>query len=298
MAIPLVCECGAAYQFRPEFAGQRVRCNQCQAVIDVPLPGPGQTREFGQNKYLINQKVLSVASKYTVSDEQGQPLLYVVRPIHFWRNLLAVLGALPVGMAAAAIGGGITYGLLSLILSARAADYAEPWTALIAGITFFAVFAVTAIALSAKRHVLFYRDEQQSDLLLKVEQDRKWFLINATYTVVDAAGTMLARLRKNYLFNLIRKRWVCEDPEGREICRALEDSILLSLLRRVLGTFFGLLRINFIFVTPDERTIGEFNRKFTLRDRYVLDFSADSGHELDRRIGLAIGVMLDTGERR
>ena len=44
--------------------------------------------------------------------------------------------------------------------------------------------------------------------------------------------------------------------------------------------------------------IGEFNRKFTILDRYVLDMTADPAHELDRRIALALGVMLDTGERR
>ena len=43
---------------------------------------------------------------------------------------------------------------------------------------------------------------------------------------------------------------------------------------------------------------GEFNRKFTLFDRYVLDLSADADRTFDRRIALAVGVMLDTGERR
>ena len=44
--------------------------------------------------------------------------------------------------------------------------------------------------------------------------------------------------------------------------------------------------------------IGEFNRKLTLLDRYVLDLTADRERVFDRRIALALGVMLDTGERR
>ena len=44
--------------------------------------------------------------------------------------------------------------------------------------------------------------------------------------------------------------------------------------------------------------VGTFNRKFTLLDRYVLDLTGDPGRMLDRRIALALGVMLDTGERR
>lgn len=47
-----------------------------------------------------------------------------------------------------------------------------------------------------------------------------------------------------------------------------------------------------------DRVIGEFNRKFTLFDKYVLDLSADRAHELDRRLGVALAILLDTGERR
>ncbi len=73
---------------------------------------------------------------------------------------------------------------------------------------------------------------------------------------------------------------------------------MLSLLRRVLGTFFGFLRTNFLFLGPGGEVLGEFNRKFTLLDRYVLDLTADPERTLDRRLALAAGVMLDTGERR
>ena len=36
--------------------------------------------------------------------------------------------------------------------------------------------------------------------------------------------------------------------------------------------------------------IGEFNRKLTLLDRYVLDLTADRQRVFDRRIALALGV--------
>jgi hypothetical protein len=44
--------------------------------------------------------------------------------------------------------------------------------------------------------------------------------------------------------------------------------------------------------------IGILNRSFTILDRYVLDMSPDAGNRIDRRLALAMGVMLDTGERR
>jgi hypothetical protein len=54
-----------------------------------------------------------------------------------------------------------------------------------------------------------------------------------------------------------------------------------------------------MIVTPDfETVLGELNRKFTLFDKYVLDLTHDPQRTLDRRVALALGVMLDTGEGR
>ena len=73
---------------------------------------------------------------------------------------------------------------------------------------------------------------------------------------------------------------------------------MLSLLRRVLGSLFGLLRTNFVLIRPDGALLGEFNRKFTILDRYVLDLTGDPERYLDRQVALALGIMLDTGEGR
>src|SRR3989338_4788354 len=50
-----------------------------------------------------------------------------------------------------------------------------------------------------------------------------------------ARAKVLATLRKNYLYNVFRKRWRCFAPGGTLLCVAMEDSIILSLLRRFLG---------------------------------------------------------------
>jgi hypothetical protein len=161
------------------------------------------------------------------------------------------------------------------------------------------VFLVVSMSLRPLRHVTIYRDESRKEPLLRVLQDQRVALLVRTYTITTAAGAPLAKLRKTYLHNIIRKRWYVASPDGAPLAMAIEDSMVLSLLRRVLGPFFGFLRTNFIFVRGrDEEVFGEFNRKFTLLDRYVLDLSADAGRTFDRRIALALGVMLDTGERR
>ena len=162
-----------------------------------------------------------------------------------------------------------------------------------------AAMLVVVILLAPRRHVFFYRDDTAKELLLKIDQDQKFAPIVATYTVRDPAGTILAVLRKNYLYNIIRKRWYVLSPAGEILSVIKEDSILLSLLRRVLGPALGLLRTNFVlFKGESDQPIGEFNRKFTLLDRYVLDLTHDVDGHLDPRLAVAAGVMLDTGERR
>ena len=59
------------------------------------------------------------------------------------------------------------------------------------------------------------------------------------------------------------------------------------------------IRDRYIFTRGEsDVVIGEFNRKMTLLDRYVLDMTRDARRVIDRRVALALGVMLDSGERR
>ena len=61
----------------------------------------------------------------------------------------------------------------------------------------------------------------------------------------------------------------------------------------------SLLRTNFVILAKKRKIESEaFNRKFTILDRYVLDMSNDPERVIDRRIAVAIGIMLDTGEKR
>lgn len=145
----------------------------------------------------------------------------------------------------------------------------------------------------------FYQDESRRLKVLRIMQDRKFELLSATFTITDAAGLKVGTFRKNYLYDLLRKQWECRDHGGALLFIAREDSILKAILRRLLGPLFGLLRQNFIFCEPQNgKVLGVFNRSFTLLDRYVLDMSLDAGRRIDRRLALAMGVMLDSGERR
>ena len=292
MPVTVTCKCGVSYTLKDEFAGKTVKCPQCGETIMVPGgAAPGTDSAFDRDKFLLRQKHLALtAEKYYVWDETGKVILFVERPYHTWRSLLALMagcGTLLVVMAvfivAAVLIGtevlGIVLGIVGFLIGISAA-------------------IAIAIVLSEKRHVTFYRDDSKKEQLLSVLQLAKIQIPTATYHVKDAQGNLLAVLRKNYLYDFFRKRWQCCGPDGKIVCIANEDSLILALLRRWLGPMFGLLRTNFIIHTTDGRLLGEFNRQFTILDRYVLDMSSDPAKEIDRRVALALGVMLDTGERR
>ena len=295
MPISVTCRCGNSYRLKDEFAGKVVRCPQCGETIRVEAAQrttrPQADIAFDRDKFLLRQKHLAISEKYEVWDDEGRPILYIERPAHLARNLFACLAGLAAGIVFA----------IAVGAAAVAVPYEPLQVALgiLAGVgAIFVVFAV-AIALYRKRHVTIYRDATRSEALLQVLQDRKVPLINATYTVNGRDGELLATLHKNYLYNIIRKRWYCRALDGSILCVAKEDSLILSLLRRFLGPLLGVLRTNFVIQQGEsDRVIGEFNRKFTILDRYVLDMAADPTRALDRRIALALGVMLDTGERR
>jgi uncharacterized protein YxjI len=313
---------------KDEFAGRTGQCRACKAPVTVGLPSPPPAepaspapppaRDFSQptverlarkpaaaatpepaaeadprfdrDTFLLRQKHLAINEKYTVWDENGAPLFFVERPAHLLRNLLALFG----GLAA----GGAIFSLLGFTFQAMP-DSLQPFYLLVGSLFAVLVVILVYVQLEMKRHVEFYGDESRRTKLLRVMQDKKLELFTATFTVTDGRGKPVGSFRKNYLYDFFRKQWECRDSGGTLLFIAREDSIIKSILRRLLGPMLGLLRINFIFIdSVSGDTIGEFNRSFTILDRYVLDMDQDRGRRIDRRLALAMGVMLDTGERR
>src|SRR5262245_50489139 len=95
------CECGASYQLRDEFAGQRLQCPQCGRDHVAKETRSTQQADpvFERDKFLLRQKVLAISEKYHVSDDQNNPILFVERPAHFIRNVTASLSGVAVGGA-------------------------------------------------------------------------------------------------------------------------------------------------------------------------------------------------------
>jgi len=286
----VACACGEVYELRPEYAGRLVECAVCGRHLRVGSPARvvGGEPAFDRDAFLLRERLLSISSKYEVQAADGKPILYVERPTYPFRTILAYLS----GTVAA------TLSLVWVTAVVRTLGLEAGGAILVLAGFAPATFLVVSMSLRPLRHVTIYRDESRAEILLRVRQDQRWAVLTRTYTVMTAAGEILARLRKRYVHNIIRKRWYVEAAAGPVVALAVEESIVLSLLRRVLGSLFGLLRTNFVLVRPDGALLGEFNRKFTILDRYVLDLSGDPERYLDRRVALALGIMLDTGEGR
>jgi uncharacterized protein YxjI len=159
-----------------------------------------------------------------------------------------------------------------------------------------------------RRNITVFEDDSKSVPVLFINQDQFWEMVHREYTVLDAEGQVVARLSRNNFSSLFRRGWRIMNPGGGSEVRVREQSMFSSILRRIVnliplvGLFGGVLRTNFEFLAQDsagsERRIGTFNRRFTISDKYVLDISEDSGQRLDRRVALAVGVLLDTAEKR
>ena len=100
MPIEMTCDqCQSHYHLKDEYAGQKLRCKKCGNVLEVPqavqleeVPSVdrGYHPAFARDKFLMNQKRMAISEKYYVFDERQNPILFIERPAHFFRSLLAV----------------------------------------------------------------------------------------------------------------------------------------------------------------------------------------------------------------
>ena len=162
--------------------------------------------------------------------------------------------------------------------------------------------------LLGRRNITIFEDDSKQSPILLITQDHYWEVLRREYTVADADGQVIAKFSRNNLKSLFRRGWDVMSPDGVVIARAKEDSAVLAAVRRIIdfipfvNLLGGIIKTDFHFLRPDEfgneTKIGSFNRRISLFDKYVLNLSEDPERYLDRRAALALGILLDTGEKR
>ncbi|HUF00299.1 MAG TPA: hypothetical protein VMN99_13660 [Anaerolineales bacterium] len=131
-------------------------------------------------------------------------------------------------------------------------------------------------------------DKAQEVLSIKARQIMDF---SAAYDVVDTAlNQKVGALRRKGLRSILRDEWEVLDANDNVIGQLFEDSVGLALLRRlVLGSW---LPQNYD-INVGEARVADLKQNFNLfRYELNLDFSMDTTQRLDRRIGIAAGILL------
>ena len=154
--------------------------------------------------------------------------------------------------------------------------------------------------LAIKEDIRFFADEQETRELFRIKA-RAVFEIGGRYDVTTPEGERIGVLEKVFGKSLLRSTWRILGANEEQLAVAQERSLPVAILRRVIDfvPYGELVPIPFHFtIAADGREIGGFERKITLRDRYVLDFSGDAERSIDRRLAIAFGVGLDALQSR
>ncbi len=158
--------------------------------------------------------------------------------------------------------------------------------------------------LAFREEILFHGDEQQRELLFRLKAQNVLDPFGR-YDVLDADGTRIGGLRKQFGRSLWRSTWEILDADENVVCRAQERSPVVAVARRIVdsvlpGEFAAatfLLPFHFDLLVGD-RVIATHTRRRALRDTYDMDLSEDTDHVLDRRTAIALAVALDALQAR
>ena len=155
--------------------------------------------------------------------------------------------------------------------------------------------------MAIKEDIRFFGDEQETEEVFRIKARSMFDIGGARYDVTDAAGAPIGVLEHVFGKSFLRSTWRVKDADGGEVLTAQERSLPMALARRIVDfvPYGELVPIpyNFDFLM-DGNVVGHLNRKFQLRDRYVLDLSGDHERRLDRRLAIALAIGLDTLQNR
>jgi hypothetical protein len=147
-----------------------------------------------------------------------------------------------------------------------------------------------------REDIRVYSDESKLQEVLMIKA-RQILDFSAAYDVMDTEmNQKVGVLRRRGLRSLLRDEWEVLDANDRLIGKLFEDSIPLALLRRlVLGKW---LPQNYD-ITFGNMRVADLKQRFHLfRYELDIDFSMDTSHLLDRRLGIAAGILLAAIEHK
>jgi uncharacterized protein YxjI len=155
--------------------------------------------------------------------------------------------------------------------------------------------------MAIKEDIRFFADESESQELFRLKARSILDTGGSRYDVTDESGTQIGMLHHVLRQSLFRSTWKINDAAGSEIATAQERSLPMAIARRLIDfvPYGEWVPIPYNFdLLDDGRVIGSLNRKFQLRDRYILDLGGDHERKLDRRLAIALAIGLDALQNR
>ncbi|NWG05252.1 MAG: hypothetical protein HXY35_01060 [Chloroflexi bacterium] len=147
-----------------------------------------------------------------------------------------------------------------------------------------------------REDIRVYADESKMREVLSI-QARQIIDFSAAYDVMDTEmNQKVGALRRKGWRSILRDEWEVLDASDNVIGMLFEDSVGLALMRRLL--LGSLLPQNYDMTLGGTR-VADLKQNFNLfRYELNLDFSMDTAHRLDRRLGIAAGILLAAVEGR
>lgn len=146
-----------------------------------------------------------------------------------------------------------------------------------------------------REDIRVYSDDSKTQEVLMIKA-RQIMDFSAAFDVVDSStGQKVGALRRKGLASLLRDEWEILDVGDNVIGKLFEDSMGLALLRRFLT---GLIPQNYDITMGTDR-VADLKQNFNpFTYQLNLDFSMDLSRRLDRRVGIAAGILLAAIEGR
>lgn len=146
-----------------------------------------------------------------------------------------------------------------------------------------------------REDIRVYSDENKTQEVLTIKA-RQIMDFSAAYDVVDSStGQKVGALRRKGLASILRDEWEILDVSDNIVGKLFEDSMGLALVRRFLS---GLVPQNYD-ITLGTNRVADLKQAFNpFSYQLAVDFSMDVNKLLDRRLGLAAGILLAAVEGR
>ena len=157
------------------------------------------------------------------------------------------------------------------------------------------LFFVKQKAFKLKEDITVYADETKSKELLKIKA-RSMIDFSAIYDVVDVSSNEpMGALRRKGFKSILKDSWEILDTRDQVIGSIDEDSMLKAMLRRFLTNLIP----QTFFITINKNQVGVLKQTFNpFVPQFNIDFSSDRANALDRRMGIAIVILLQIIEGR